>query len=414
MQNFDLIVAGAGIVGMSTALWARKDGMRVLLCDGNLPGSGTTSGSACTIATYASVPINSPSIPASLPRLLTRSDSPLSFDWKYGLRNPRWMLSFLSHCRASKVRHISSQLGLLLSHANSSLDEMISECSADDLIVDNDCMYIWSTEAGFDAALGGIATQRANGVALELLTADEARDLEPSLKGKIHKGLKFNGARHVLNPQELVIRMHRRFLELGGKWIQDNVRTVVPDKAGVTVALENDDTVSGDYFALAAGAFSTRIRGTGAEYLPLGVERGYSIVYPGHGAITSRPVGWAEAGLYATPMAQGLRFAGTVEIASLDAPSNPRNIDYLHKRSLEMFGPLGAPEKPWLGYRPTLPDSLPVIGPSPKSERVIFAFGHQHVGLTLGPVTGRIVSELVRGKLPHFDISGLTPRRFWS
>lgn len=414
MQNFDLVVAGAGIVGMSTALWCQKEGLRVLLCDGNPPGSGTTSGSACTIATYASVPINNPSIPASLPHLLMSSDSPLSFDWKYGFRNPRWMLSFLAHCRASKVRDISYQLGLLLAHANDSFEEVISECSADDLIVSNDCMYIWSTEAGFDAAQGNIATQRANGVALEILNADEARGLEPSLKEKIHKGLKFKGARHILSPRELVMRMHRRYLELGGKWMQNNVRTVVPDSVGVTVALENHDTVRGDYFALAAGAFSTRIRGTGAERLPLGVERGYSIVYPRHGAIISRPVGWAEAGLYATPMAEGLRFAGTVEIASIDAPSNSRNIDYLHRKSVEMFGPLGPPKKPWLGYRPTLPDSLPVIGPSPNSERVIFAFGHQHVGLTLGPVTGQIVSKLVQGKLPHLDISGLTPRRFWS
>ena len=109
-NDFDLIVVGAGMVGISTALWAQKEGMKTLICDPNPPGSGTTSGSACTIATYACIPVNTPSIVTSLPHLLTSNDSPLSFNIGHGLKNPRWVLSFLNNCRASRVKHISQAL----------------------------------------------------------------------------------------------------------------------------------------------------------------------------------------------------------------------------------------------------------------------------------------------------------------
>lgn len=412
MHDYDLIIAGAGIVGMSTALWARKEGLRVLLCDRNSPGSGTTAGSACTIATYASIPINSPSIFTSLPNLLSSSDSPLSFNWKYGLQNPRWMLSFLSNCRGSRVKEISENLGRLLSHVDANLDQLVSECQAEDLMVQNDCLYIWSTKNGFDAASDGNAMRKRNGVEFDYLSPDEVRTLEPALKGKIYQGLRFKGARHVLDPQELVMRMHRRFLVLGGEWKQSGITEIIADDAGVTVILDDKTRLRSGHCSVSAGAFSTQIRGTGVEKLPLGVERGYNIVYPKQAGLVSRPVGWAEAGFYATPMAQGLRIAGTVEIAALDAPFNSQNTSLLERKSVEMFGPLGTPEKPWLGYRPTFPDSLPVIGTSPTSSRVKIAFGHQHVGLTLGAVTGRIVTELIQGKPPCLDISSFSPLRF--
>lgn len=140
------------MVGMSTALWAQKEGLNTLICDPNPPGSGTTYGSACTIATYACIPVNSPSIVTSLPHLLTSRDSPLSFNIGHGLRNPRWMLSFLNNCRASRVKHISEALGQFLKHTDAGLDPLIEEANAQDLVVSNDCLYVWSSRAGFEGA----------------------------------------------------------------------------------------------------------------------------------------------------------------------------------------------------------------------------------------------------------------------
>lgn len=412
MPDYDLIVAGAGIVGMSSALWARMQGLNVLLCDKHTPGSGTTSGSACTIATYASVPINSPSIFSSLPSLLTDPNSPLSFSWKYAAQNPRWMLSFLSNCRASRVQKIGRSLGSLLRHADFNLNCLVSEAKAENLFIQNDCLYIWSTESGFKAARDGNAMRKEHGVQFDFIDANDVRNLEPALSGPVFQGILFRGARHVLDPQALVMSMYNRFMELGGNWHESFVSEVKADDRGVEVIFDNMETASSNYFALTAGAFSSRIKGTGAEKLPLSVERGYHILYPDHGDLISRPVGWAEAGFYATPMAQGLRFAGTVEVAHLDAAPNMRNTALLSRKSKEMFGDLGSWEHPWLGYRPTMPDSLPVIGLSPKSERVIFAFGHQHIGLTLGGVTGRIVADLAQGKPSSIDVASFSPTRF--
>lgn len=410
--DFDLIVIGAGIVGMSTALWAQKEGLKTLICDPAPPGSGTTYGSACTIATYACIPVNSPSVFASLPNLLASKDSPLSFNLSHGLKNPRWMLSFLNNCRPSRVKHITQALGDILRHADDGLDPLILEANAQDLIVSNDCLYVWSSRAGYETAADSNAMRATQGVEFDDLSPDEVRQLEPNLQQPVHRGLRFKGARHIKNPQELVTRMHARFEALGGTYLPHRVDRCRPDEAGVTAYLADGTQIRGVRLALTAGARSGEIKGTGAEHLPLGTERGYHILYRNHGALVSRPVGWAEAGFYATPMADGLRIAGTVEINAIDAPFNTKCTDYLQRKSYEMFGPLGAPDATWLGHRPTMPDALPVIGYSKTSNRIIFAFGHQHVGLTLGGVTGKIVAELAQGRTSFCNIDDFSAQRY--
>lgn len=397
---------------MSTALWAQKAGLKTLICDPNPAGSGTTYGSACTIATYACIPVNSPSIFTSLPHLLTSRDSPLSFNIGHGVRNPHWMLSFLNNCRASRVKHISEALGQLLKHTDAGLDPLIHEANAQDLVVSNDCLYVWSSRAGFEGARDSNAMRAAQGVMFDELSPDEVLKLEPNIKQPIHRGLHFKGARHITSPQELVSRLQTRFEALGGTTMSHGVERCQPDDSGVTAYLTDGTEIRADRLALTAGARSRKIKGTGAENLPLGTERGYHILYRNHGTHVSRPVGWAEAGFYATPMADGLRIAGTVEINAIDAPFNTKCTDYLQRKSHAMFGDLGTPDDTWLGHRPTMPDSLPVIGQSKTSERVIFAFGHQHIGLTLGGVTGKIVTDLALGREPSCDIRDFLPHRF--
>ena len=411
-NDYDLIVVGAGIVGMSTALWAQKEGLKTLLCDANPPGSGTTYGSACTIATYACIPVNHPSIFSSLPYLLSSQDSPLSFNMGFGIKNPRWMLSFLNNCRKSRVKHISQALGQLLSHTDAGLDPLIDEANAHDLIINNDCLYIWSTKKGFENARESNQMRASQGVNFDELTPDQLREVEPNIKQPLHKGLLYKGARHINSPIELVTRMQHRFMALGGTYHPHNIYNTEHDKYGVTAQLDNNDIIRTHRLVITAGARSKEIKGTGTEHIPLGTERGYHILYKNHQHLLSRPVGWAEAGFYATPMAEGLRIAGTVEINANDAKFNHKCTDYLQRKSHQMFGDLGNPNDTWLGHRPTMPDSLPVIGHSQKSDRIIYAFGHQHIGLTLGGITGKIVTDLAQGRPTNVDISHFSPSRF--
>ncbi|MEP4949402.1 MAG: FAD-dependent oxidoreductase, partial [Paracoccaceae bacterium] len=140
--------------------------------------------------------------------------------------------------------------------------------------------------------------------------------------------------------------------------------------------------------------------------------RGYHVCFRDHADKVSRPVGWAEAGLYATPMTRGLRIAGTVEINSLTSPSNPARLNYLRDRTKQMFGPLSGDQEEWLGFRPTMPDALPVIGRSKTSDRILNAFGHQHIGLTLAGITGKIITDILQKKEPVADLTPFSDQRF--
>ncbi|OWU83274.1 amino acid dehydrogenase [Oceanicola sp. 22II-s10i] len=410
MADFDLIVVGAGIVGTSAALWSRMRGLNVLLADPNPPGSGTSSGNACTIATYACLPTNDPSVLTGLPRLLFGTDSPLSVSWAHALRNPRWMLSFLANCRTGPSRRIAGDLAALLSAADAGLDPLIAEAGAGDLIVSRGQLNIWSTREGAKGAASGLALRRELGVPFRELSAAEALELEPNIRAPIARAVHYPGARHVRDPEELVRRLHARFVVLGGVWRQAAVERVRDLNDRVEVML-GGDTVTAGRVAIASGARSALIPGGGADRIPLGTERGYHLLFAGEADRVSRPVGWSEGGFYSVPMARGLRLAGTVEIASLDAPVNRRRLSYIARRGAEFLGPLPEPTSEWLGFRPTLPDSRPAIGASPGSPRILHAFGHQHLGLTTGGITGRIIADLAEGRQPNMDIAPFDPGR---
>ena len=409
-MDHDLAVIGAGIVGVSAALWARMRGLSVVLIDPEEPGSGTSYGNAGTIATYGCLPVNDPSVLRGLPGLLFGGESPLSVDWGYAMTHPGWMLSFLANCRASRSDQIAAGLKMLLSQADAGLNPLVEAAGAEELFVARGQITVWSTKDGAKGAEESIARRRALGVVVEEMDAARFRAEEPGVRLPVERAVIFPEARHVLDPQGLVRRFHQHFERLGGVTLVARAEAVEEDASGVTVRAGGEVLRAGRV-CVASGAFSRGIRGSGAERLPLGTERGYHLMFEGESGRVTRPVGWSEGGFYATPMAAGLRLAGTVEIASPSKPVNRRRLDYIARKGREMFGNLPEPASEWLGFRPTLPDSLPVIGMAPGKSRVIHAFGHQHLGLTLGGITGRIVADLAEGRAPNADIAPYAPRR---
>lgn len=404
MAQYDMAIAGAGIVGVSCALWAQMQGLRVVLVDPEQPGAGASYGNACTLATYACLPVNDPSVLRGLPRLMLSPDSPLSLSYSHALRNPRWMLKFLANCRSQRAAQISEHLADLMKHADAGIDPLIEAAGAQDLVEHRGQLSIWSTADGAAAADADLARRRALGVAWTEISPAEAQKMEPGLKLPICRAVHFPEARHLRNPQALVQQMHRAFTDRGGINLTATVDAVAASDNGVTLQA-GGQSLQARHAVIAAGAHSKGIRGAGTARLPLGTERGYHLMFTGEAQRVTRPVGWAEGGFYAVPHADGLRLAGTVEIAALDAPLNPRRLDYLARRGAEMLGPLPAPDSSWLGFRPTLPDSLPVLGRSAQSQRVLYAFGHQHVGLTLGGLTGRVIADLAQGRDPGVDLA---------
>jgi D-amino-acid dehydrogenase len=410
VQPSKVIVIGAGIVGTCCALWLQKRGYQVFLIDRDDPGSGTSSGNACTLADYACVPVNNPGLFKKIPYLLFSKDSPFSIDPLYALSHPSWLLKFLNHCRAHKVDGIIQSLGALLKHTAAGFDPLIEQTKASHLFKQDGCLYVYRTKQAHESAYPYNLARRENGVQFDWLDANEIKALEPSLVAEFYSGLYYHQARHTVNPKQLVSHFFEHFLAAGGEFKRVEVHEV--SQSGPSIILEGGDNVIADKVVIAAGAFTKQIKETGTASLPLDTERGYHVQYNGKQTLLQRPVGWAEAGLYATPTNEGLRFAGTVEIAGLNKPAGKRNIQYLSNRAKEMFALEETPDQTWLGFRPTLPDALPVIGCSPQSPHIVYAFGHQHIGLTLAGITGKLVAEVVAEVETSVDISAFSPTRF--
>jgi glycine/D-amino acid oxidase-like deaminating enzyme len=407
-----IAVIGAGIVGCSCALWLQKKGFAVTLIDPEEPGSGTSSGNAGSIADYGCIPVNSPDLFRRLPSLLTSSDSPLSLNLGYVLSHPSWMIQFLSHCRERKVKRTIRLLGELLAKTYDGLDPLLDMAGARDLLRQNGFMSVYLSEQEFRKAQPSNLARRAQGVAYSELDRADIAALEPALKLPFERGLLFDSASHVINPQALCQRYFECFRRNHGEYIPQRAAVIEQGIDSVQLRLDNGGNLQPDRIVIAAGAFSKSITGIPLRQLPLDTERGYHVQFNNMQHLLSRPVGWSSAGFYSTPMEQGMRIAGTVEIAGYGKAHNPRILTYLTRKAREMLELPARPDQEWLGFRPTLPDALPVIGYSSVSEYVLFAFGHQHLGLTLAGITGKLIAELVNGEEPSHNIAPFSPQRF--
>ncbi len=407
-----IAVIGAGIVGCSCALWLQKKGFSVSLIDPEDPGSGTSSGNAGTIAEYGCVPVNSPDLFLRLPSLLFSSESPLSLDPMYVLSHPAWMIEFLLNCREQKVARIIRLLGKLLAKVYDGLDPLLDMADARDLLSQQGFMHVYVNQREFDAAKRANKARREQGSNFVELDQGDIRDLEPNLKIPFERGLLFDSLSHVLNPLTLCQRYVECFKRNQGQLLRHRALEIIHGAGSVQIKLDNGETVDAERVVIAAGAFSKSIAGIPMQLLKLDTERGYHVQYNNMQHLLKRPVSWHHAGFYATPMNQGMRFAGTIEIAGNDKEKNPRIISYLNRKAHEMLDLPAQPDQEWLGFRPSCPDALPVIGFSTTSEYVLFAFGHQHLGLTLAGITGKLIAELANREEPSHNITPFSPRRF--
>ena len=397
---------------MSCALWLQSRGHRVTLVDGNEPGSVTSSGNACTLSDYGCIPVNSPDLIRRLPALVFGKDSPLSIDPWYALTHLPWMLSFLRYCRTREVEKSIDALASLLRLVDTGLDPLVSLTGTGDLMRKKGCMYVYRSERDFENSREKNHARARHGAELTELSRDEIYDLEPNLNRIFERGVYFPNSGQVRNPKTLVDRWFRYFRDRGGAYTAEHARGMIRGGNGPEIILHDGSKLSVDAAIICAGAFSREIEGCGTEELPLGIERGYHVQYAGLEELVSRPVAWIDLGFYAVPTSVGLRFAGTVEIGGLSEKKNPKRIAFIENRSREMFDLKGASPSTWLGFRPTMPDSLPVIGPSARFPGTYYAFGHQHIGLTLAGITGKLVSELVAGEIPCVDIAPFSAERF--
>ena len=222
----------------------------------------------------------------------------------------------------------------------------------------------------------------------------------------------FRDSWHFSDPQGFLLTLHEMLAARGLEFERKGVQALAPASEGVTLSIDDGATRRFDHVVIATGARSAKFAAQCGDSVPLDTERGYHVRYRGVSQLISRPVGWAERGFYMTPMDDGIRVAGTVELGGFTDERNRSLLDLLTFSSKRALPALQQPDSSWLGFRPTLPDGVPVLGRSSASERVIYAFGHQHLGLTLAGVSGRIVADLVARRAPPLDLSRYAATRF--
>ena len=405
-------VIGAGIQGICISLCLIKKGFKVTLIDRDDPGKDSASyGNAGHFSPYASVPINRPDVLVDVPSMLLSSTGPLALKWNYVLKIFPWFLKFIKNCSRKNMMHTAKYMHQILDLALPAYDELFEEIDISGLVESKGIIYFWTNKDLKSRELE-INIRNELGIKQQLLTPHEIHDLEPHIKQIYHGGVLYPNARHTRNPKKILLKLFDFFLKEGGHFEKQNVQTISFTSDNKPTIKTDLNFYTFDKLVVACGAFSKKLTDQVNEKIPLDTERGYHVHFKGHDHLLSRPVIFLNRGFGITPMEQGLRVVGTVEFGGLDNPPSKKRIQNLVNSAKYLFPELGKHEDEWLGFRPTLPDFLPVIGPSKNHKNLFYSFGHHHLGWTLGAISGKIIAGLIAKENTNLDLSPYNSLRF--
>ncbi len=408
--NAEIVILGAGVIGLAIAEALVAEGREVVLVDPNPPGSGASYGNAGTIADYAVMPVGSPAVLRGLPSLLFNRNSPLAIRPGALPQLVPWLARFARQSLPAATARNAAALAGLLRGAQPLWLELAERIDGHDLIQTRGCLYLYETAAAFRAAEADMDRRRDMGVEVDLISPTDLAALEPGLPAVAGGAALFSGAAFLTDPGLMVQRLkeaamqHAGFLVGRADRLTRQFDGVIVEGAGFRLHAKT--------VIIAAGAHGRDLARQAGDVVPLETERGYHVEWDMAVPRLTRPACPTSRGFYLCPMEGRLRVAGTVELGGLTAPPSPHRIARLIEGARAIFPDLREPDRTWMGFRPSLPDSLPVIGPSEGGADIIHAFGHGHIGLTLAPITALIVADLVAGREPDRDISAFQVGRF--
>ena len=409
-NNLKVGIVGAGIQGVCNALFLQKKGYQVTLFDRDEPGNSASYGNAGHFSPYASIPINRPDVLTDVPAMLLSSRGPLALKWSYVPKMMPWFLKFISNCRKEKMLHTAKYMHQILDLALPAFDELFEDVDMSGLIENNGILYFWNDQNLKSRDLE-IKIREDLGVKQQLVTPKEIHDLEPNIKPVYHGGVYYDYARHARNPKKILIKLFENFIEKGGKFLKLNIQDLNFDEKKPVIRSETQRFLF-DKLVIACGAFSKKLTDKLHEKIPLDTERGYHVHFKGFDNLIKRPIIYLNRGFGMTPMEQGLRVVGTVEFGGLENPLSKSRIKNLIENAKELLDGLPDHEDEWLGFRPTLPDFLPVIGPSKNHKNLFYSFGHHHLGWTLGAISGKIVSKMIAEENTNLNLKPYSSSRF--
>lgn len=408
------LVIGAGITGVNCALALQSRGFSVTITDDRPRRDGASSGNAGCFALSEVAPISMPGLAWQVPSMLADPLGPLAIRWRYAPFMVPWFWRFWRAGRRDEVEAIARSLAWLLKDVSRDYAPLLEAAKLTHLIRHEGTLFLYETDKGWQGARYEWELKRRHGVEFREVFAPEIREMEPSLAPVFCRGVHVPDWHHTVDPYAIVSGLSDLFLDRGGTMVDEQVIDFTC-KAG---KLTGARTLTGrnlpfDLVVIAAGAWSRPLANMLGQNIPLDTERGYNTTLPDPRIKLSRPVCPAERGFFITPMTAGLRIGGAVEFAGLKAEPDFRRAKAmlaLCERMLPALNTEGGRE--WMGFRPSMPDSMPVIGRPTRHPNAIFAFGHGHLGLTLGATTGRLVADLARGRSDPAELCSFSPERF--
>ncbi|WP_407147595.1 NAD(P)/FAD-dependent oxidoreductase [Bradyrhizobium sp. ORS 86] len=410
-QQVDVVVLGAGMVGVSAGLAARQRGLSVIVVDRREPGSETSYGNAGILSSGSIFPLNTPALWKSLPKYLSNQHPALRWNLPWAVANAGWVMRFLASAAPSQTKPRAVALHGLISTSLKLHRDWIARAGAGHRIRETGWLKAWRGD-GLANAKAEQTALAEYGIKSEVLDRQAISALEPNIIPAYSVGLLHTQTASVDSPGAVVKDYASMLAGGGGAIRQSEIRQIVPQDDGWRVLLA-DGEIAARHVVVALGPWSAELLRPLGYRVPLAFERGYHqhfALNPARKLL--RPIHDADGGFVMTPMEQGIRVTCGVELTARDAPSNFSQLDTVVPlaRSVIEFG--DAVGERWRGARPTLPDSLPMIGPAPRHRGLWLAFGNQHIGFTTGPGTGAAIAAMIAGSAPPFDTQAFAPSRY--
>jgi glycine/D-amino acid oxidase-like deaminating enzyme len=409
----NITVIGAGIVGIATASYLRRDGHDVTVVDMRPPGEYCSFGNAGILSPGSCVPLATPGVLWNVPGYLADPMGPLTVRWSYLPRAMPWLLRFLAASNSERVARIANALRSLLQQTFDAYGPLVAHAGVRDLIRRTGYVVVYETRKAYVRDATAWRLRRERGVAMEELGSAEIKHKVPQLAGDYEIGLYLPEQGYCANPERLTKSLAAQFVRDGGKILQRKVLDIEVGGEGPRALVTDAGSVPVEALVVCAGAHSNEFSAKLGDPVPLEAERGYHVTYSDPRVELPLPVFMPEYKFFVTPMEMGLRIAGQSEFAGIDAEPNYGRADILARHMQRIFPAISAADTTkWMGRRPSMPDSMPVIGRATRFGNVYYGFGHGHVGLCGAAPSGRIIADLVSGRAPSIDVAPFSASRF--